>query len=192
LLRLLICVGSPVASGGDRPSAVICRGKRNVRKRGETGQCLQRAHVTFFEALAFKSFYVGLSEALSVLKQPPTGSLLARFIDLCYKSVAPGGGFANVAGDRKNASGITTRISASISLNMNWLSLSDARVSAMPTVECGEPLVAIAGLHARLRLMNRTRISLALAISRHSRYGSRSPVDSSTLFRTCHRIIVFW
>jgi D-alanyl-D-alanine dipeptidase len=35
---------------------------------------------------------------------------------------------------------------------MNWLSLSDARVSAMPTVECGERLVAIAGLHARLSI----------------------------------------
>ncbi|MDQ7979540.1 M15 family metallopeptidase [Paraburkholderia sp. SARCC-3016] len=35
---------------------------------------------------------------------------------------------------------------------MNWLSLSDARVSAMVTAECGERLVAIAGLHPRLRI----------------------------------------
>jgi zinc D-Ala-D-Ala dipeptidase len=33
---------------------------------------------------------------------------------------------------------------------MNWLNISDARVTAMPTVECGEELVAIVGLHPRL------------------------------------------
>jgi zinc D-Ala-D-Ala dipeptidase len=37
---------------------------------------------------------------------------------------------------------------------MNWLSLSDARVTAMPTVECGERLVAIVGLHPRLSVDN--------------------------------------
>jgi D-alanyl-D-alanine dipeptidase len=35
---------------------------------------------------------------------------------------------------------------------MSWLSLSDARVTAMPTVDYGERFVAIADLHARLSI----------------------------------------
>jgi len=43
-------------------------------------------------------------------------------------------------------------MSASTPHNADWLSLSDSRVAAMPTLECGEKLVSIVGLHTRLNV----------------------------------------